>query len=104
MRTSPAAFLGSLAVCHAEPVFAPYCDTTPIPHSSLLRGWIDDSMERVRRAAPGDKYQADVEPLLPYTAGDFFRVCSTAEPSDTSKLQRSLNAKATSFNIQAAVE
>ena len=104
VRTSPAAFLGSLAVCHAEPVFAPYCDTTPIPHTSLLHGWIDDSMERVRRAAPGDKYQADIEPLLPYTAGDFFHFCSTTDSSDTSKLQRSLNAKATQSNMQAAVE
>lgn len=73
-------------------------------HSSLLRGWIHDSMERVRRAAPGDKNQADIKPLLPNTAGDFFHFYSTAAPSDTSKLQRSLSAKANSFNMQAAVE
>ena len=40
--TSPAAFLGSLAVCHAEPA----C-TTPLPHTSQLHGWIDDSLQRV---------------------------------------------------------
>ena len=38
VRTSPAAFLGSLATCHAEPVFAGYCGGTPLPYTSLLRG------------------------------------------------------------------
>jgi hypothetical protein len=102
-RTSSAAFLGSLAACHAEPAFAPYSGGTPLPSTSRLHGWIDDSMQRVRRAAPGDEYQVDIEPLLPYTAGDFFRFYSTAEPSVTTKLQRSLSAKATSSNMKAAV-
>ena len=103
-RTSPAAFLGSLAICHAEPAFAPYCDATAVPYSSSLHGWIEDSMQRVRKAASGGDYQADIEPLLPATAGDFFRFYSTADPSVTTKLQRSLNAKATSSSMQAAVE
>ena len=60
-------------------------------------------MQRVRRAAQGDEYQADIEVLLPYTAGDFFHFYSTAEPSATNTLQRSLNAKATSSNMKAAV-
>ena len=30
VRTSPAAYLGSLAACHTEPAFAPYRDTTPL--------------------------------------------------------------------------
>ena len=50
-RTSPAAFLGSMVICHAEPVFSPYCDATPIPCSSLLRGWIGDSIARAKGSA-----------------------------------------------------
>ena len=104
VRTSPAAFLGSLATCHAEPAFAGYCGGTPLPHTSLLRGWIDDSVQRVRRAAPGAEYQTNIEPLLPVTAGGFFSFHSSAEPSATTTLQRSLNAKAASSNMKAAVE
>ena len=32
-HTSPAAFLGSLAACHKEPAFAPYCGATGDRHS-----------------------------------------------------------------------
>ena len=104
VRTSPAAFLGSLATCHAEVAFVGYSDDTPLPSTSMLHGWIDDSMQRVRRAAPGDEYQADIRPLLPDTAGDFFHFCSNFEPSVTTKLQRTLNAKATTHLVQAAVK
>ena len=102
-QTLSAAFLGSLATCHAEPAFVSYCGATPLPSTSTLHGWIDDSIQRVRRAAQGDEYQADIEPLLPYTAGDFFHFYSTTELSTTTTLQRSLNAKATSSNMKAAV-
>ena len=103
-RTSPAAFLGSLAACHTEPVFSTYGGDAALPYASQLHRWVDDSLQRVRQAAPGDQYQADIEPILPVTAGDFFRFYSTADPSGTAKLQRSLNAKATQSNTQAAVE
>ena len=104
VRTSPAAFLGSLAGCHAEPAFAAYCGTSPLPHTSLLHGWIDDSLQRVRQAAPGDEYQAVIEPLLPVTAGFFFNFYSEAAPSVTTKLQHTLNAKANQHTIAAAVQ
>ena len=87
-RTSSAAFLGSLAACHAEPTFVPYCDTAPLPQPSLLHAWIDNGLQRVRQAAPGDQYQADIETLLPATPGDFYSSHSSAEPSVTTKLQR----------------
>jgi hypothetical protein len=103
-RTSPAAFLGSLAACRAESVFAKYCGDTPVPQSSPLHGWLEDSLQRVRRAAPGDKYQADIEPLLPVTAGSFFSFHATADPSTTSKLQHTLNAKAAQHTVEAAVQ
>ena len=103
-RTSPAAFLSSLTACHAEPSFAEYCGDAPLPCSSLLCGWIEDSLQRVRRAEPSDEYQADIEPLLPATAGAFFSFHSTADPSVTATLQRSLSAKANSHIVKAAVE
>ena len=103
-RTSPAAFLGSLAACHTEPVFAQYCGHVPVPHTSQLRGWIDDSLQRVRCAAPGDEYQADVEPLLAAKASAFFSFHSSAHPPVTTKLQHALNAKANEHNVAAAVQ
>ena len=102
VRTSPAAYLGSLAACHTEPAFAPYCATTPLP-TSLLHGWVEDGLRRVRQAAPGSAYQTEVEPLLPVTASSFFTHYSTADPSVTTTLQRSLNAKANQHTIEAAV-
>ena len=104
--TSAAAFLGSLATCHAEPTFVGYSGDTPLPSTSMLHGWIEDSMQRVRRVAPGAEYQTDIQTLLPDTAGAFFHHYSTVDghPSVTTKLQHSLNAKATSQTIKAAIE
>jgi len=102
VSTSPAAFLGSLAACRAEPVFAHYCGDRPVPSASQLHGWLDDSMQRLRQAAPGVKYQADLNPLLPTTAGAFFNFHTTVDPSITAKLQHALNAKATQHTVKAA--
>ena len=103
-RTSPAAFLGSLAACHSEPVFTQYSGDTPVPHRSQLHGWVDDSLQRVRQAAPGGQYQADIESLLPVTAGSFFSFHTTADHSTTAKLQHTLNAKAAQHTVEAAVQ
>ena len=105
VRTSPAAYLGSMAACHTEPSFAPYsgADTT-LPSSTLLYAWLDDSMQRVWRAADNDQYSADIEPLLPVTAGAFFAHYATADFATTSTLQRSLSAKANQFTLKAAVK
>ena len=104
-RTSPAAFLGSLATCHTETAFAPYCDeAAPVPGSSILHGWIDDSMQRVRRAAEGVEYQLDIEPLMPVTAAAFFSFHSANDSSATAKLQQSLSAKANKHIVEAAAK
>ena len=58
----------------------------------------------MRQAAPGDSYQADIEPLLPATAGSFFHFQAEATPSTTAKLQHALNAKANQHNVKAAVQ
>ena len=103
-HTSPAAYLGSLAACHGEPVFAEYRGATPVPPASLLHGWIEDSMQRIQQAAQGDEYRCELGPLLPTTAGVFFSFCATSDPSTTVALQHSLNAKATAHIAKAAVQ
>ena len=103
-RTSPAAFLGSLAACCSEPVFSQYCGDTPVPHASQLHGLVDDSMRRVRQAAPGDEYQSALDPLLQATAGLLFHHYSTCERSTTTTLQKQLNVKATTHDMKAAVQ
>ena len=103
-RTSPAAYLGSLAACHAEPSFTPYWDSALLPATSQLYGWVDDAMRRVRVVDLGDAYQTDIEPLLPVTASTFFSHYSTADSSVTATLQRSLSAKANSHLVEAAVQ
>ena len=91
-------------MCYALPVFSAYCDDTSVPHASQMRGWLDDSMQRVQQAAPGDQYQADVEPLLPATAGAFFSFHASADHATTSTLQRTLNAKAAQHTVEAAIQ
>ena len=102
--TSPAAYLGSLAVCHTEPAFMPYSGATPVPHASQLHGWLDDSLQRVRQAAPGAEYQTDIDPVMPASAGTFFSFHIAADPTVTAQLQRALNAKANKHCVTAAVE
>ena len=104
MRTSPTAFLGSLASCHAEEAFAQYSGAAPLPQGSLLHDWVDDSLQRVRRAAPGGTYQSDLDPLLPATAGTFFSFISSADSSVATKLQHTLTAKANLHQLKATVK
>jgi hypothetical protein len=94
-------------VCHAEAAFAPYgssADSMPLPHFSLLHGWVKDSLQRIQQAAPGSAYLTDVEPLLPTTADSVFSFYSTAPPFTTAKLQSELSAKANKHIVKAAAE
>ena len=93
VRMSPAVFLDSLARCHTGPVFLQNCGDTLVSH-----GWLDDNLQRVRQAAQGDEYQANVEPLLPVTAGSFFEllfhyrpVCHQQTPALTQCEGRSIH-------------
>lgn len=89
-------------MCHAELAFTQYCDSTLLPRTSQLHGWIDDSLRRVRQAAQEEDYQSDLESLLPAAAEEFFSSCSTADPSISTNLQTTLNAKANFYSLQAA--
>ena len=79
-----------------------YSGDTPLPYASQLHDWLNDSLQR--QAAPGDKYQADIEPILPVNAGTFFSFHATADHTTTAKLQHSLNAKANLHIVKAAVQ
>jgi hypothetical protein len=96
--TSPAAFLGSLAACANEAAFAPL-HSSPIPATSLLHGWVTDSVQRVRQTA------ADTcDDILPPTADTFFSYYTCTNPSAAESLQSALHAKATSHQHEAAMK
>ena len=91
-----------MAACHNELVFAKHCDAaTPLPCQLQLHGWLEDSTGRLRRAAPGDEYQSAIDLLLPANTNLFFNHYSTTA---TSNLQTTLNAKATKYHTEAAVQ
>ncbi len=103
-RTSPGAYLGSLAACHDEAAFEAFANN-PVPVDSQLHSRLSDTLERLHRAAPSHAYATkDGQPLLPDTAGDFFIHCALLDPALTSTLQTKLNAKATSYLTGAAIE
>jgi hypothetical protein len=91
LRTSPAAYLGSLAAVATAPAFAPYTDADrPLESESLLLGWIERSMHQVVEATPS------LADTLPTKASAFFHhVTSTrsSTPASTS-LQRQLSSQA----------
>jgi hypothetical protein len=103
-RTSPGAYLGSLAACHDEAPFEPFVDG-PIPTDSQLHVRLTDAIDRLHRFAPAYVYATkDGQQLLPDTADTFFAHCALIDPSLTSTLQTKLNAKATSYLTEAAFE
>jgi hypothetical protein len=82
VRTSPAAYLGSLAAVAAASAFAPYTDADcPLKPESLLLGWIGNSMRQVVEATPS------LADTLPADASTFFHyVTSTRSSTSTSTL------------------
>ena len=96
VATSPAAFLGSLAVSAGEAAFAPFQDA-PLPDTSQLHGWIADSIGRIQQMAPGK-----CDEQLPATAATFFTHYTRTNPSAASSLQSTLHAKATEHQQKAA--
>ena len=84
LQTSPAAYLGSMAVVKAAPAFAKYSQPDcPLPSTTLLHGWIQGSMASVVGATP------ECAEHLPASASSFFRHFSTPSllprpPAETS--------------------
>ena len=103
LSTSPAAFLGSMAAVAAggAPVFLPHSQPDcPLPSTSLLYGWLEDSMQKVR--------VHQLAPQLPATAASFFQHFPPRLPSsrDLSAfvLQRELSSQATSNTYKASLQ
>ena len=100
VRTSPAAYLGSLAAVSSVPAFAVYSnDANPLPSDVLLHGWIDSSMAAIASATP-----ASVE-HLPSTASAFFQhVSKRSSSSSFSSLQHTLSSQANQHSFQASLD
>jgi Reverse transcriptase (RNA-dependent DNA polymerase) len=91
VRTSPAAYLGSLAAVATSLAFAPYTDgERPLESASLLFGWIERSMHQVVESTPS------LADTLPTHASAFFHhVTSPRSSTSTStSLQRQLSSQA----------
>ena len=98
VRTSPAAYLGSLPAVATAPVFSPYTDPDcPLEPESLLVGWIGQSVQQVVEATPS------LAAVLPTDASAFFHHVTTTRtyPSTSSSLQRQLSAQAASHSHEA---
>ena len=87
-RTSPAAYLGSLAAVADVPALAAFRQPDSLPESLPLHGWIADSMRTVLDACP------EAEQHLPATASSFIHHFNTASSSVSSSLQRTLSTLA----------
>jgi hypothetical protein len=100
VRTSPAAYLGSLAAVAAAPEFAPHTDADcPLESQSLVAGWIEQSIRQVVEATPS--LAAD----LPTDASTFFHHIATIRTypstSTSAPLQRHLSAQAALHSHEA---
>ena len=98
VRTSPAAYLGSLATVATAPEFAPYTDDDcPLESESLLLGWIERSMQQVTEATPS------LAAALPSRASTFFHHVTTARSSTSTSpsLQHQLSSQAASHSHEA---
>ena len=97
LSTSPAAYLGSVAAVTSAAAFSPYTQPDcPLPHASLLHGWIEHSMDALTDASP------ECKELLPTTAATFFQHFSSS--SKSSSLQHQLSLQATTSVFQASLQ
>ena len=98
-RTSPAAYLGSLAAVTDVPALATYRQQSDslLPDSLPLHGWIAASMRAVLEQCP------DAAQHLPDTASSFICHFATASPSVASSLQRTLSLLANKHQHDASL-
>jgi hypothetical protein len=96
-RTSPAAYLGSLAAVADIPAFTEFRTPDSLPEDLPLHGWIADSMRAVLDASP------EVEKHLPSTASSFIHHFATASSSVSSSLQRTLSTLASKHQFDASL-
>jgi hypothetical protein len=103
LKTSAAAYLGSMAAVKDAPTFVKYSQPdSPLPSTALVHGWIDESMASVIEATPECKEH------LPTSASSFFQHFSRPSSSQsvsrkTSSLQRTLSSLATESESEASL-
>ena len=98
VRTSPAAYLGSLAAVATVAEFVPYTAADcPLESDMLLLGWIEQSVQQVVEATP------PLGAALPTDASTFFHHVTTTRtyPSTSTSLQHQLSAQAASHSHEA---
>jgi hypothetical protein len=93
---SSAAYLASVASARSTDVFAPFgAADCPLQATSLLHGWIAESMRLVTEATP------DSASLLPPSASAFFSFYAASKSSLSSTLQRKLSLLASTHRVDA---
>ena len=101
MQTSPAAYTASVAAARDTAVFAPFCDAAcPLPADTLLHGWLQDSLTRLRDAALVPELESK---LLPASASSFFSFYASAPSALSSSLQSSIGALANNRDREACL-
>ncbi|MDB5910672.1 MAG: uncharacterized protein JWP34_4786, partial [Massilia sp.] len=96
LKTSPAAYLGSLAAVSSAAAFEQYTgdDYMPLASDSLLHGWITSSMKTITDTTPASSEQ------LPESASSFFHHFSKS----ASSLQHSLSILASDHSHKASLK
>ena len=101
VQTSPAAYTASVAAARDTAVLAPFCDAAcPLPADTLLHGWLQDSLTRLRDAALGPELESK---LLPASASSFFSFYASAPSALSSSLQSSISALANDRDREACL-
>jgi hypothetical protein len=96
VRTSPAAYLASVAAVGSASAFAAYRkEGCPLPSDALLHGWIDSSLATTIAATPASSEH------LPSSTASFFQHFS--KPSASSSLQHTLSSQASQHSYQASL-
>ena len=102
VQTSPAAYTASVAAARDTAVFAPFCDAAcPLQADTLLHGWLQDSLTRLREAALGPELESK---LLPASASSFFSFYASAPSALSSSLQSSISALANNRDRETAAQ
>jgi hypothetical protein len=82
LKTSAAAYLGSMAAVKDAPTFVKYSQPdSPLPSTALVHGWIDESMASVIEATPECKEH------LPTSASSFFNTSRVLHPPHPSPVR-----------------
>ena len=90
-----------MAAARDTAVFAPFCDAAcPLPADTLLHGWLQDSLTRLREAALGPELESK---LLPASASSFFSFYASAPSALSSSLQSSVSALANHRDREACL-